>query len=282
MKEDCPSATALRVAARRAGHQLIDDPRIFDDPLALRILGVDDPADADPAWLAQDPFSRGLRTFLAARSRYAEDELSRAVGRGIKQYVVLGAGLDTFACRNPYDAETLRVFEVDHPATQKWKRERLAEAGIPIPATLIFAPVDFETETLAAGLRQAGFDAGAPTFFSWLGVTQYLTQDAVAATLAFVASMPPGSSIVFDYTIAPSLLTPAARSAFDALARRVASEGEPFRSFFDPAVFAKTLSDLGFAETRDITPADLNALYFAGRPDGLSTGGFTHIMNAHV
>ncbi|MGE5190665.1 MAG: class I SAM-dependent methyltransferase [Gemmatimonadota bacterium] len=164
MKEGGPSATALRVAMRRAAHQVLDDPRVFDDPLALRIVGAEDVPEPrpDPAWAERSSPARGLRAFLAARCRYAEDELRVAVGRGTRQYVVLGAGLDTFACRNPYPADVLRVFEVDHPATQSWKRARLEDAGIAIPGTLTFAPVDLERVTLEEGLR-----AGEPfvTFF---------------------------------------------------------------------------------------------------------------------
>ncbi|MBN2224214.1 MAG: class I SAM-dependent methyltransferase [Deltaproteobacteria bacterium] len=282
MKENCPSATALSVAVRRAGHQLTDGHRIFDDPLALRILGVADGSNPDPGAHDRSSFSRGLRPFLAARSRYTEDEMHAAVGRGVGQYVVLGAGLDTFAYRSPYPGETLHVFEVDHPATQQWKRECLSEAGISIPPALTFAPVDFETETLGDGLCRAGFDTGAPAFFSWLGVTQYLTEDAVAATLGFVATLAAGSSIVFDYTIDPSSLMPAARAAFDFLTARTAQTGEPFRSFFTPTALIDSLEKMGFGQCRDVLPEDLNALYFQGRPDKLSTNGFTHMMNARV
>ncbi len=285
MKEKSPSATALRVAARRAAHQLIDDPKIFDDPLALRILGIRDgaaPDPPDPHWLGQDRFSRGLRAFLAARSRWVEDELHRSVEGGVRQYVVLGAGLDTFAFRNPYPAETLCVFEVDHPDTQHGNASCWPRPGIPIPPSVTFVPVDFETQNPADRLGEAGLDTGAPAFFSWLGVTQYLTEDAVTATLRFVATMPRASSIVFDYTVAPSTLAPAARAAFDFLAARVATDGEPFRSFFDPSALAESLAAMGFGETRDVTPEELNALYFQRRADGLKTGGFTHIMNARV
>ena len=153
-----PSGTALRVAAVRAAHRLLDDPVVFDDPLALSILGPEAEAAmrADP-YRFNDPISRGLRASLIVRSRVAEDELARAVAAGVRQYVVLGAGLDTFAYRNPF--EDLRVFEIDHPATQAWKRECLDKAGIAIPDSLTFAPVDFEEGvTLAEGLAAAGFD----------------------------------------------------------------------------------------------------------------------------
>jgi methyltransferase (TIGR00027 family) len=284
MKEDCPSETALRVAMRRAAHQVLDDPKIFDDPLALRILGVDDASALQPRpeWLEETPLSRVLRASLAARSRYAEDELHLAVNRGIHQYVILGAGIDTFAYRNPYRHGVLHVFEVDHPATQIWKRMRLKDAGFPIPEALTYIPVDFETQTLAEGLRQAGFDTSQCTFFSWLGVTPYLTDSAITATLRFLASMPVGSGIVFDYMIVPSLLNPAARRAFDSLAHCVASAGEPFQSFFDPSSLESSLLAMGFGQAEDITPEEMNARYFHGRTDGLRVGSLAHMMNARV
>src|SRR5262249_28355367 len=172
---------------------------------------------------------------IAARSRYAEDELALAVERGVRQYVILGAGLDTFAYRNPYPEGALRVFEVDYPATQAWKRALLEEVGIPLPVDLTFAPVDFEKRTLADGLRDAGFDPGLGAFFSWLGVTMYLTPEGLMTTFRLIASSPVGSEVVFDYAISPSLMSPAQRVIFDEMARRVAAAGEPWKTFFDPA-----------------------------------------------
>jgi O-methyltransferase involved in polyketide biosynthesis len=142
--------------------------------------------------------------------------------------------------------------------------------------------MDFESQTLEDGLRRAGFDTGKSTFFSWLGVTQYLTGSAVTATLRFVASMPVGSGIVFDYTVSPSLLSPTARLAFDRLAHRVASAGEPFQTLFDPFLLTNTLRGMGFGQIEDLDPGEMNARYFQGRPDKLKAGGFTHIMNAWV
>lgn len=163
MNEATPSRTALRVALRRAAHQLYDFPLVFEDPLAVSILG--DKYAEELRRIPMQPeraFAVGLRSFLVARSRYAEENLARAIGAGVRQYVLLGAGLDTFGCRNPYNG--LRVFEVDHPATQAWKRELLGCSGIPVPESLTFAPVDFEYQTLAKQLAGAGFDFDAPTF----------------------------------------------------------------------------------------------------------------------
>jgi len=284
MEENCSSRTAQRVAMRRAAHQILDNPKIFDDPLALRVLGLEKASaqDANQTWLEDTPLARVLRASLAARSRYAEDELHAAIKRGVDQYVVLGAGLDTFACRNPYPPNALHVFEVDHPATQIWKRTRLEEAGIPVPLTLSFSPVDFETQTLEEGLRRTGFDANKPAFFSWLGVTMYLTGDAINATLRWVASMPVGSGIVFDYLISPALLSPTARKVFDGLADRVARAGEPFQTFFDPSSLKAALQEMGFGQVEDLEPEAMDARYFRGRTDGLRVGRLAHVMNARV
>ena len=284
MKENRPSATAQRVAMRRAAHQLLDDPKVFDDPVALRIVGKESAAtlQADPSQFEATPLSPYLRAFVAARSRYAEDELALGVRRGVSQYVILGAGLDTFAYRNPYPKGVLRVFEVDYPSTQTWKRSRLEEVGITLRGDLTFAPVDFETQTLEEGLRSAGYNPGKCTFFSWLGVTEYLTSEVVMATLRFIASAPAASGVVFDYMISPSLLTPAQRSGFEALSKRVSSAGEPWKAFFDPELLTKNLQTMGFGYVEDNGPDEINVRYFKNRKDGLQVGSLSHIMNARV
>jgi len=279
-----PSRTAHRVALRRAAHQILDVPLILEDPIALRLLDPEDAAvlQADPQQAERTPLDRPLRAFLVARSRYAEDQLARAVERGVRQYVILGAGLDTFAHRSPYPPGLLRVFEVDHPSTQAWKRERLAEAGLPHSPDLVLAPVNFETQTLEDGLRKAGWDAHRPTFFSWLGVTVYLTEEAVLRTLRFIASSPAGSEVVFDYGISPSLLNSREHWVFEAMAERVAAAGEPWRAFFDPSALAETLRTMGFGEVQDLAGEEINALYFQGRTDGLRVGTLAHLMRARV
>jgi methyltransferase (TIGR00027 family) len=284
MKENRASATAQRVAVLRAAHQLLDDPKVFDDPVALRIIGRENALalQTDPHPFEATGLSPYVRAFAAARSRYVEEKLALGVRRGVRQYVILGAGLDTFACRNPYPEGVLHVFEVDHPATQTWKRERLEEIGIPLPGDLTFAPVDFETQTLAEGLRSVGYDPGKCTFFSWLGVTEYLMTEAVMATLHFIASAPAGSGVVFDYMISPSLLNPAQRSRFDALARRVASAGEPWQAFFDPELLTRDLRAMGFGSVEDKGPEEINAKYFKNRKDGLRVGSLSHVMDAQV
>jgi len=218
---------------------------------------------------------------MAARSRYAEDELARAVAHGVRQYVVLGAGLDTFAYRNPHPG--LRVFEVDHPATQAWKRGQLEAAGISIPPTLTFVPIDFERQTLADGLGGAGFDLGAGAFYSWLGVTPYLTREACTTTLSFVAKMPAGSGVVFDFAVDPLLLDAGQREALQALSERVARYGEPFQLFFDPRQLQDELMGMGFHRTEFLQGKELNARYFKDREDGLLVrGGLGHLMGAWV
>jgi len=270
MEEARASRTALRVAMRRAAHQLVDEPKVLDDPIALKILGPGAVQRLEGGeGMGHDRFSRSIRAFMAARSRYAEDELARAVARGAGQYVVLGAGLDTFAYRNPHGAAALRVFEVDHPATQEWKRRQLAATEIAIPPSVTFAPVDFERQTLASGLREAGFDREKPAFFSWLGVTMYLTEEAIDATLRFVGSLPPGGGIVFDYVVPRGSLGIAARMALDVLSRRVEVAGEPFRTFFDPKALGERLRQVGFRSVADLGADEINARYFKDRGDGL-------------
>jgi methyltransferase (TIGR00027 family) len=277
MRDAKPSGTAQRVALRRAAHQLLDHPRVFDDPLAAAIAGESErPPGAD------QPFSRSLRAFIAVRSRYAEDQLALAVERGVRQYVVLGAGLDTFAYRNPLRSAGLHVFEVDHPATQAWKRARLDESGIAVPDDMTFAAVDFERQSLEDGLIEAGFEKRQPAFFSWLGVTPYLSWPAFEATIQFIASMPCGSGVVFDFAVERSLLSTMQRLALDALAARVARAGEPFRLFFDPAALVSDLTRLGFGHIEDLNCDRINARYFAGRSDGLAVSGGGHLLSCEV
>jgi methyltransferase (TIGR00027 family) len=281
MQEGKFSRTAERVAIRRAAHQLLDQPRVLDDPLALRIIGAEAAEELRSNPKEHHAFSRAFRAFMAARSRYAEDELARAVAHGVRQYVVLGAGLDTFAYRNPHPG--LRVFEMDHPDTQAWKREQLLAAGIPIPAALTFVPVDFETQTLVDGLGRSGFDLSAAAFFSWLGVTPYLTREACMITLSFVAKMPAGSGVVFDFAVDPALLNAGQREAREALSKRVAAYGEPFQLFFDPAKLQDELKGMGFQHTEFLQGKELNARYFMDRKDGLLVrGGLGHLMGAWV
>ncbi|MGR3932138.1 class I SAM-dependent methyltransferase [Streptomyces sp. BRA346] len=210
-----PSITA-RAAAFRAAHQRLEGGRVFSDPLALRTLGPD--ADNPVLAAAFAPERVAIRLGVAARARFAEDAVAAAVGRGVLQVVMLGAGLDTYGCRAPQRATGLRVFEVDHPAAQEGERDRLAAAGIAVPPSPTFAPVDFERQGLADGLAAAGFDPGRPAFFGWLGVVPYLTRAAVLDTLGFIAALPGGSGVVFDYGEPPGALPPEQRAVHEARA----------------------------------------------------------------
>jgi methyltransferase (TIGR00027 family) len=255
MNERAPSRTALAAAMHRAAHQVLEGGRIFADPLALRILGMEAEAVAQRA--AAYPGARGMRLFIALRSACAESALIGGVeARGVRQAVILGAGLDTFAYRHPL-GDRLRVFEVDHPATQAWKRQRLAEAGIAAPAALVFAPVDFERDHLLGGLEAKGFDLSQRTFFTWLGVVPYLEATAVVRTLVGIAGLRGGSEVVFDYGEPPSTLPSELRMHHEALAARVAVVGEPFKSYFEPAPLATQLGALGFTWIEDWNTATL-------------------------
>ncbi len=276
-----PSRTALGAALHRAAHQLLERPLVFPDALALKVLGHDRRALLRSYFGRQKKSgSRGMRAFIVMRSRYAEDRLADAVARGTRQYIVLGAGLDTFAYRNPF-AERLHVLEVDHPATQDWKRKRLDEQGIALPSSLTFVPVDFEKDSLGACLDRAGFDRTAPVCISWLGVTIYLTQQAVFETLRFVAlSCAPGSEITFDFAVPDAELTERERSLRNAGAARVAEAGEPWISYFNPAELATNLRRIGFARAVSLDSEALNARYFSERLDGFRVTGSGHMMTA--
>jgi methyltransferase (TIGR00027 family) len=278
MQSGRPSRTALGAAGHRAAHQVLERGIIFSDPLALRILGAD--AEEALAEAEREPCRRGLRLFIAVRTRFAEDALAAALARGVTQIVVLGAGLDTYAYRNRL-ADSLRIFEVDHPATQAWKRQRLADAAIAIPDSLTFAPVDFERESLAQGLAAAGFDSAQRSFFTWLGVTPYLTEQAIFATLGFVGALPGGAEIVFDYANPPeTILDPQRRAFHEALTERVAAAGEMFRSYFDTQALNGKLRELCFREIEDIGPGQIAARYFPGRTSGAASGGGGHVLRA--
>jgi methyltransferase (TIGR00027 family) len=271
MQSATPSRTALRVALRRAAHQLYDaPPLILNDPIAVPILGSAYAEELRRTPTRPDrPFSVGLRAFLVARSRYAEDTLARAAQQGTTQYVLLGAGLDTFAHRNPYP--NLRVFEVDHPATQQWKRELLETGSLPAPANLTYVPVDFERDSLPQQLHSAGFDSKAPAFFAWLGVVPYLNLEAFRSTINFIAAQPPGSGVVLDYSQPRSALPFVEKLAHDSLAARVQLAGEPFQLFFTPSEIAAKLT--AFRNLEDLGSAEINARYFTGRTDNLKVLG---------
>lgn len=296
MEAGRPSRTAIDSAMGRAAHLYLDnDPKIFHDPLALSLSGADNEAALRAALgaikteitrqftpeLAQAVI-QDLCVSVTMRQRYTEEELEKALSGGVAQYVILGAGLDSFAYRRPDLISRLHVFEVDHPATQQWKRARLQELHLPLPSNLTFVPVDFERQTLAEELRAGGHRAELPTFVSWLGVAVYLTEAAVFETLRYVASFAPGSEIVFQYHLPESLLNEEERQLLAIYKMGTAARGEPFVSFFEPTNLAARVRAVGFSQVWDLGPEDADVRYFAGRTDGLRASGLSHYMKARV
>ena len=277
MQNGQPSRTALVAAAMRAAHQSVDGGTIFNDPHARALLGPE--ADALIAAVTADPATQPMRVFMAARSRFAEDCLSEAIARGVRQAVIMGAGLDTFSLRNPHHSAGLRVFEIDHPATQSWKRERLAQAGFEPPPWLTFAPVDFEHGTLADGLAVAGFRSDQPAFFIWLGVVPYLRREAIFDALRFIASVP-DAEVVFDYTEPLENYEPERRAGAAAVAARAASVGEPWLTYFDPPELAQALKAAGFPAQHDLGLADIAIRYFGATEQTAVRDVGPHIMHA--
>jgi len=274
MIEAQPSKTALRVALRRAAHQVHDArPLVFDDPLAVKILGPEFSEEIKRTPKAEKrPFSAALRAFMVCRARYAEDVLAAGVrDSNVRQYVVLGAGLDTFAYRNPF--ADVKVFEVDHPATQAWKRELIKAAEISVPETMQFVAVDFETMSLRQELLRAGFDFSVPAAVAWLGVVPYLTPEAFAATMRVLERLAPGSSVVFDYSQPREVLSEREQLMLDSISARVALAGEPFQLFFTPEQLREELEHYGWSVVEDLDGKGLNARYLAGRHDGLVLRG---------
>jgi methyltransferase (TIGR00027 family) len=264
MEAGTPSRTAFRVALRRAVHQVLDRPPVLADSIAVPLLDARftfDPGREMHSW------TRAARAYMAVRSRFAEDQLAWAVAQGVTQYVLLGAGLDTFAYRNPFPQ--LLVFEVDFPATQAWKRSLLAEAAIALPATVRYVPLDFEHKTLAEGLREGGLDFSRPAFFGWLGVVPYLTLEAFRSTLETMAQFPKGTGVGFDFALSPETMGWRQRLVFETLSARVARAGEPFRLFFTPESLEAELRRAGFARIDIRNAEQLNRIYFEGRADGM-------------
>jgi methyltransferase (TIGR00027 family) len=279
----------------RAKHLLWDDPpKIFEDIFALRLSGLTDESALrerlDAALvefaaiggrdIAQAAFS-SVCSKIVLRSRYVEDELDQATKLGVGQYVILGAGLDSFAYRRQDAANVLRVFEVDHPATQAWKRTRLQELSLATPGNLTFVPVDFENQSLVEGLRNSGYRPREPGFVSWLAVTQYLTRAAIFDTLRTVASMAPGTEIIFEYYLPGARLDDEDREILKLYGNWAAAQGEPHLTYFEPAELAAQVKKMGFTEFVDFGPEEADARYCADRRDGLRLR-IAHFMGARV
>lgn len=282
-----PSRTAAGVAWLRAAHQVVDGlPRILDDPIAPLLLGdagrraIDERRSElfQPAVLA-------LRAHVLLRSRFAEDQLRIAVARGVDQYVILGAGLDTFGYRQPHWAAGIGIFEVDQPASQQVKRERVVRAGIPVPANVSYLDIDFEAVDLLTGLVNGGVDPARPVFVSWLGVSMYLTREAVTAVFAAVAAFPAGSELVFTFAqprpdrhSVADRPSPAHRPS---IADRAASVGEPWLSYFEPDELRTLLNLAGFASV-DFLGIEGARRYFVDRTDPLTVPARVSIAAARV
>ena len=264
-----PDSTAVRVALWRAMHVQVDPPpRVLEDEIGLRMAapvdGWRDRPDMDPSATSR------FRAGIVARARFVEDLVLEQAGHGVSQYVILGAGLDTFAQRRPEIAARLRVFEVDRPGPQAWKRQRLAELGYGVPGWLRLVPVDFEAggswwERLSA----AGFDPERPALVASTGVSMYLTADANAATLRQLASLAPGSTVAMTFQLPLDLLNEEDRPGRQWAEKGARASGTPFVSFFSPGKMLALAGDAGFTDARHVSAAMLNERYFADRTDGL-------------
>jgi len=271
MSERNASRTAFGTLMVRAVHQLLDaQPLILDDPVSLKLLGdeavlkIQNTADHH-----RSPEAQALRAHVVLRSRFAEDCLQNAVARGITQYVILGAGFDTFAFRQPDWARRLKIFEVDHPASQRRKIAMLDASGLPAPANLTFAGIDFEKESLRDGLVRCGVSQGEPTFFSWLGVTMYLKEKATDAVLDTMTKFPAPSEIVFTFTQPPETLDSREGQFHTSLSEIVSGAGEPFVSFYTPARIEEKLLGAGFKTIAFLTNEEASERYFSNRPRDL-------------
>jgi methyltransferase (TIGR00027 family) len=276
MQQGQASRTAVGAAGHRAAHQILERGFVFADPLALRILGQD--ADEAIALAKEQPERRPLRLFIAMRSRFAEDSARRAIQEGVRQILVLGAGLDTFAYRLQ-PSEGLSVFELDHPATQREKRRRLAEAQIHEPGHVAYVAHDFEHGSMAAALEASGLNPDNPTFVLWLGVTPYLAEEAVYATLGELARFPGGVEVVFDYANPPHAFDEGAPRDFRrAMAERVAASGEPFRGYFHSDELHARARSLGFSEIEDLDRAALIGRYLPDFSISSRSGPGGHVV----
>jgi methyltransferase (TIGR00027 family) len=264
MRKEEFSRTALATATLRAAHQILDGGQlVLDDPIAVRLLGTEaEQWIRDSQTRYQTPVSLALRAHVVLRSRYTEDRLQEAVTRGIRQYILVGAGLDSFALRQPDWAKDLIIIEVDHPATQSAKQARIQSAGITLPHNLRFVAVDFEKETLHDAMRNNGVDTALPTFFSWLGVTMYLTEPTIDAALNAICAFPRGSELVLTFSEPPTNSNSVASAMGAALSQHVADLGEPFISFFKPPQMETKLRHAGFTTIEFLSADDANERYF--------------------
>lgn len=281
----CPSPSAFRVATARALHQLLDQPRVLDDPFAMATLGPETAAALllDPD-AHNDVSARSLRAGIVARSRFAEDRLLRAIAAGCRQYALVGAGLDTWALRAAHTLPAVKVFELDQPAMQAWKQARHADNRWAAPTSLHWVPADLRETSAADALARAGADLNAPVALSILGVWVYLEPAVVAREAMALSALPVGSSLVLDYRLDEACLNPIERTMMQFTAHTMAAGGEPWRSSSTPEQMRQLLASAGFEVEEDLGPAELNARYFAKRRDGLQIagGGFRYLSAVKV
>jgi methyltransferase (TIGR00027 family) len=263
-----PENTALRVALWRALHVEADPPpHVFEDRVGLQLAAPDEGWRSRPD---MSPFTRPFRASIVARARFIEDLVTERAGQGIAQYVILGAGLDTFAQRRPELASRMVVFEIDQPGPQAWKRQRLVELGFGIPPFLRLVPVDFETgEAWWERLTAAGFDVARPAVVASTGVSMYLTREAILAMLRQIAGLAPGSTFAMTFMLPIELADPELRPAIERAAQGARANGTPFISFFTPAEIMELARSAGFKDARHVSAAALAQRYFANRADGL-------------
>jgi methyltransferase (TIGR00027 family) len=286
MNEERPSATAEGAAIMRALHQTPHhDPKILDDPISPRLVNTESDLYKRRVELLNrlpTPTRLRLEATFVMRSRYAEDCVAEAYSNGVRQCVLLGAGLDTFAYRQASWASSLHIFEVDHPQTQRWKLRLLSEAGVSASGNIGFVPLDFNKDSLASALAEAGLDLSASTFFSMLGVTQYLSEDALNETFKIILSRPASSEIVFSFVADDAVLPPDDVTLAKALLTQAAAVGEPWLSRFIPEQLVARLRKMGFSQVLHLTPEEANHLYFQNRRDGLNAALMEQMIRATV
>jgi methyltransferase (TIGR00027 family) len=286
MDEERSSLTAEGAAVMRAIHQThAHQPKILDDPISSRLVDTQSEFYKTRLELLErlpEPTRLRLKATFVMRSRFAEDCLKRAFEEGVDQYVMLGAGLDTFSYRQPLWANGLRIFEFDHPATQRWKRRRLAEAEVIVPSNVRFVAVNFEEEALATAVSRAGVDPGAPAFFSMLGVSQFLTESAFDQTLRVVLSMPSPSEFVFSFVATDAVLPPDDVALVIAFSAQFAAIGEPWLLRFAPEELVAKLTEIGFPRVSHLTPERANQRYFQNRRDGLNAALIEQMISAGI
>ena len=281
MQKDTASKTAIDSAVMRAAHQILDeDPKILEDPIAVGLV----PGSSEEEIRLREEELKQMRgrSIFPLRSRFTEDQLAAAFRDGVRQYLILGAGFDTFAYRQPNWASKLRIIEVDHPKSQQAKEESLHQSGIAVPVNTSFCPVDFENTTLATGLETSPFDPHLPACISWLGVSQYLTRSAIEMTFQWVLSLPSLSRIAFSFVLPPSSLEGSDRENRIQTLQQFAKTDEPWHSLFDPDELREWLVYLGFSHITHLTPGLAQQRYLAGRKDNLRPAIGEQVVCAHV